>query len=446
LALTNEKAESFEKVNRDLTSTHTKLQKVTDILESSLDERSKILNEQSEELVKRNAELERSQRKSEELMQSKDLSFAKLKSFYEQHLPTLQSQLGKLEKIGDEQLKSSIERVVVEIEDLMEMMAPVSEWGEVSDALKLKQVLFVHPDRKQQVYARLAWAAAVGGLEYATDEASLREKLAAQMYDIICVDLSFISQIEGIHQLYPRAEIVLLISSEIKDNLGKILDLPYVTKLLSITFEDRNLTIKNFHTTLSKIANKDYFGIKKYLHSQVEIKRQKVNASDERSRLIENMSSYFRDLGVRASIVDRARTAAEELLMNIIYDAPVDSGGKPLYNQLPRTTAVQLRAHECGEFLYACDGVMLAVSSLDPFGSLSRDTVLKYLESCYSNKAGTLNVAKGGAGRGLFMLVQNADIVIFNVKKGIQTEVICLFSVDMASANKTNSPSIHLFF
>lgn len=446
LAFTNEKAENFEKINRDLVSTHTKLQRVTNILESSLDERSTFLKEKSEELEKRNLELEKAQRRSEELLQTKELSFAKLKSFYEQHLPTLQQQLGRLEKIGDLELKSSIERVVVEIEELMEIMGPVSEWGESNDVLKSKHVLFVNPERKQQVYARLAWAAAVASLDYAIDEVSLHEILKSKVYDVICVDHRFIHLIDGIHKIHPRTEILVLISGEIKDSLKGLMALPYVTKLMSASFEDRNQTIKNFHTTLSKIANKDYFGIKKYLNTQVEIKKHRVSTSGDRAGLIENMSNYFKDIGVRPSIVDRASLVAEELLMNIIYDAPVDSENKSLYNQLLRTEEVRLKPNEQGEFLYACDGVTLAVSTIDPFGSLSRDTIFNYLESCYTDKAGTLNTEKGGAGRGLYMMAQNSDILIFNVKNGVQTEVICLFNVDMATANKSTSPSIHMFF
>lgn len=39
--------------------------------------------------------------------------------------------------------------------------------------------------------------------------------------------------------------------------------------------------------------------------------------------------------------------------------------------------------------------------------SLKRDTILNSLESCYLGQAGTLDTNKGGAGRGLFRIIDN---------------------------------------
>lgn len=149
-------------------------------------------------------------------------------------------------------------------------------------------------------------------------------------------------------------------------------------------------------------------------------------------------------MGVRSSVLDRVNTASEEMLMNAIYDAPVDSKGNALFNHLTRKEEVVLDTHQQSQLRYGSDGMLLAVSVVDPFGALSRDIIIDYLLSCYNGVAGSLNETKGGAGRGLHQIIENSDLTIFNVKKGVRTEVICLFNLD--GQKRETQPSFHYFF
>jgi hypothetical protein len=162
--------------------------------------------------------------------------------------------------------------------------------------------------------------------------------------------------------------------------------------------------------------------------------------------LIEEMISYFQKIGIRSSILSRCQVAAEEMLMNAIYDAPVDRDGKSLFNHLPRTTEVQLSMGQESVFRYASDGVLLAISVEDPFGSLSKDIIVKYLESCYQGNAGVFNKEKGGAGRGLHQLIESSDLTVFNVVKGVKTEVISILNIESALKKKDSRPTFHYFF
>lgn len=51
---------------------------------------------------------------------------------------------------------------------------------------------------------------------------------------------------------------------------------------------------------------------------------------------------------------------------------------------------------------------------------------------------------KGGAGKGLHLIVENSNLTIFNVKKGHQTEVVSLFYLD--SQRRAVKPTFHYFF
>jgi len=157
------------------------------------------------------------------------------------------------------------------------------------------------------------------------------------------------------------------------------------------------------------------------------------------------MESYFKQLGIRLRVLNKANMVVEELLMNAIYDAPVDAEGKELYNHLLRTEPVVLKPEEQGTLSYACDGLLLAVSVEDPFGALDRQTILDYLQSCYEGKAGTLNQSKGGAGRGLFQIMETADLVVMNVNPHLKTEVIAIINIDPNKPKTDQTTSFHYF-
>jgi len=208
----------------------------------------------------------------------------------------------------------------------------------------------------------------------------------------------------------------------------------------------RAFTIKNITTTISKLITQDLFGLEKYLNWGVEVYTAPVVSSDSRRDLITEMEMCFYEQGIRSVLLKKCAMVVEELLMNAIYDAPVDVDNYPLYNHLPRTEPVTLIPAQQGKLRYACDGLLLAVSVEDPFGGLDRQTILDYLESCLEGRTGQLNNKKGGAGRGLFQIMKTADLVVINVKPNIKTEVIAIFNVDTQKAKGNTSRSFHYFF
>ena len=131
--------------------------------------------------------------------------------------------------------------------------------------------------------------------------------------------------------------------------------------------------------------------------------------------------------------------------MNAIYDAPVTLDGKPIFNHIERTQEIRLREDQYATFRYATDGVLMALSVEDPFGGLAADTLFRYLSKCY--EGGSLNEGredKGGGGRGLHQIVENSDLVVFNISPKKRTEVIALFNVDQKSIAH-RKPNLHFF-
>jgi hypothetical protein len=320
------------------------------------------------------------------------------------------------------------------------------ELYEAQNALKKSggRVLLVEPDKKQQLPVRMALGGTGVHLDIATDSDLARAYLADSKYDIVLCEEGCVEILKEVHDKSLANYAVLLTSKDVQGNLKVLEGHRYIEYIISRDAEDRNATIKYVLTALGKLLNKDLFGIEKYLTWGVEVQSTVVTRSSQREGLREDLYCYFKRMGIRGTVLDRVNTVVEEMLMNAIYDAPVDTQGQPIFNHISRKQEVELDTHQQSKLTYACDGVYLAVAVKDPFGSLTKEVIVDYLGSCYNGNAGSLNEGKGGAGRGLHQIIENADLTIFNVKKGIRTEVICLFNVD--GQKREAQPSFHYFF
>ena len=312
------------------------------------------------------------------------------------------------------------------------------------DKLGDKKVLLVEPDRKQLMMAKMAVGATGVKMDVASEKVAAQEYLKNNEYHAVFCDETHVDILKQLSLEKPQTKLVLMMQKGVKKNIPILKNMISIDSVISRDPDDRSLTMRMLLTTLTKVLNNEYFGMEKYLTWGVEVQKKVVSASFQRGELKDEMTQHFKKIGIRTTILDRCYSVAEEMLMNAIYDAPTDSKGQSIFNHLSRKTEVVLESHLQSHLKYACDGTMLAVSVTDPFGALTRKILVDYLESCYSGQAGSLNEGKGGAGRGLHQIIENADLTIFNVKKGFKTEVICFFNIE--GHIREAQPSFHYFF
>lgn len=307
-----------------------------------------------------------------------------------------------------------------------------------------KRVLLAETDKKQLALAKLALAGTGVQLDTSFEIEKAKEMLRTDQYDAIVADETCIDVLKFAYESKLPGRLVVMSTKDLGANLKLFQSLTEIDNIITRDPEERQLTMRMLMTTLTKVLSGDLFGLEKYLSWGVEVQTRHVKASTERETLKDEMEAYFKKVGIRSTILERARAVAEELLMNAIYDAPADSKGTPLYNHIARQQAIHLDTHHHSVMKYATDGVYLAVSVTDPFGSLSKDVILRYMEKNHRGDVETGEAGKGGAGKGLYQIVQQSDLAVFNVKRGAKTEVVCLFYVE--AHKKEPQPSFHYFF
>jgi CRP-like cAMP-binding protein len=437
LQTTNQKAKHFEELTIQLTATQAELEEANQTLEQKVEERTQRLEQQ-------NTELMAGKNRMEELLNSKKIIFHKLTEFQANNLKPLKGYLDGVRKLFPNEVVISDARKVVF--DLQQLLVPIVDQYSSEQAVQGKRLLLADSQKKQQVIAKMALGGTGVLMDIVTSVEEGRERLQAGQYDLVVFDSQMLELGNAARERNPNVGLVLMTSDHVPTYLPELKKLSAIPNIVSRDEADRTFTVKNIVTTVTKLLSSDIFGMEKYMSWGADVQSRPILASRQRAELLTDVDQYFEKLGVRRSNRDRMHTVLEEMLMNAIYDAPTDSEGKAIYNHLPRTTELSLRPEEQGLLRFATDGMIVAVSVQDPFGSLRGSTLLKYLEHNYAGQTNPTHAdeKKGGAGRGLHQIVENSDLVVFNVDPRKRTEVIALFNVEVKERANQNS-SFHLF-
>ncbi|HEY0250837.1 MAG TPA: PEGA domain-containing protein, partial [Kofleriaceae bacterium] len=107
-------------------------------------------------------------------------------------------------------------------------------------------------------------------------------------------------------------------------------------------------------------------------------------------------------------------------------DAPVDAKGVHIFADVPPRTRMRLRTAQTCVLQYAFDGTRFVVRVRDSFGSITRETILRFLhKSLHADEA--VDRRAGGAGLGLYLVASSASLLMFELVPGTMTSVTCLF-------------------
>lgn len=412
---TNDRAKKFEMTNRELERTQQDLKTLNQTLEN--------------EIVRRSREL---------VEKVRNLSASHLSLTAQEMNHAMQDNVQSVDITKLRQWSSNISEVV----DLLKPVVDLSE-RQVGQN-HFRKVYLCDGNKKQQTIAKLALGGTGVGLEVFSSGPELIEALDKVSADLVLIDADMADSVTEINERWPNVPLVLMLGQDISSYLDLLKRFPTQPFFVSRNPENRALTIKSLTTTVAKILNKDFFGFEKYLSWGAHVVESKIKCSEKRAEEIEKMEEHFKSFGVRSTFLDQAHTVAEEMLMNAIYDAPTDAKGVPVFNHLARTDVVDLPEDQAATLRYGTDGVLLAVSVTDPFGALTKNILQSYLEKNYNNEDAA-SEEKGGAGKGLHMIIANSDFVVFNVRPQQKTEVICFFQLER-NKEEEPKPTFHLFF
>lgn len=314
------------------------------------------------------------------------------------------------------------------------------------------KILFYDPDFKAGRVAERALNATGSEVDVAKDETELIAKIDANGYDLMMVnfdppmrdDPKWQEVFDEVGGRFPRTKLVLHATAATEDYLPLMAQKRFVRNL--IAKNDDPLEPDELIITAEKLLRQDLFGLQKYLLWGVEPYCVEIRDSNQKLGYIKQVSDYADSLGCNERVIEMVENIVDELVTNAIYNAPRDAGGAPKYAKLSRREQVVLEDHEVGELQFACDGDYIAIAQVDPFGSLTQDTVVNYLNRCLVKGPQQFSDNTGGAGIGLYRVFQSISKFIVNIDPGKKTEVISLIDLRLSMRRfRQAAKSFHIF-
>jgi hypothetical protein len=290
-----------------------------------------------------------------------------------------------------------------------------------------RRIIAISPDKALAKQITTALKAAGGSVE---THASL-EPLGRGELQVALVVVHLAGELTGaLADLVPRlggdAKLIAILP---QSNLSTTVDLMSASERVAGVMVAEGLDIGELAAMTTRVLAGDIFGLEKVMPWGTRIHSTVVGDYQEKSLAIGQLGEFAELMGVRRKFREAIEQSVDEMLMNALYDAPVDEQGAPLFTEIPTKSRVQLRVEQKVVVQYACDGDQLAVSVRDAFGTLERSTVLRYLYKCLHSEQ-QIDRKTGGAGLGLYLMASSSSRLLFNVLPGVATEAVTCVKLD----------------
>ncbi|MFH2010176.1 MAG: hypothetical protein ABI333_26495 [bacterium] len=171
--------------------------------------------------------------------------------------------------------------------------------------------------------------------------------------------------------------------------------------------------------------------------------KEQIRTTRQRDACVEGVVRFCEKLNCAGRVREMFGELAHELLMNAMYDAPVDASGRPKYAS-DRKAQIALEPNEAAVIRAASDGMRLVISVTDPFGRLPRNAIFAGIAR--GLQGGEMDTTYGGAGLGMLYIYKSAAIAVFDVVPGRRTQVVGIYELDTNQREFRSLPrSIHYY-
>jgi hypothetical protein len=169
----------------------------------------------------------------------------------------------------------------------------------------------------------------------------------------------------------------------------------------------------------------------------------------ELRRIVTQIEGIARNLGLHRREAATVSASAHELLMNAMYDAPVDARGAPVYAQ-QRQSAITLAEAEAPTLRFAVGPAHVVLDAVDPFGRLPRqryfDAIVRGLHNMREGAPAALDTSHGGAGLGLHTLFHSGCMLRAEVRPHHSTLVSWMLRRGLAPGDRASDARSLYFF
>ncbi|HSI05647.1 MAG TPA: hypothetical protein VLC93_14270, partial [Myxococcota bacterium] len=193
-------------------------------------------------------------------------------------------------------------------------------------------------------------------------------------------------------------------------------------------------------TTMAKVLSGNSLSVHDFLLHGARHVVHAATSSAQKAEFIGLLDDFCAGAGVREHIIDELAEIFDELYTNALYHAPIENGVRP---NSDKDRSVDVASRRAVTITFGADPTTVVLSVRDEYGSLSADRVVESIGRCFGSDGPQLSETGGGAGVGMFMMLQKASYVALNIAKGRSTEVIVARDLTQSRRDFTRSaPSL----
>jgi hypothetical protein len=284
-------------------------------------------------------------------------------------------------------------------------------------------------ERNKLVLRRIARVLGCAGFEVRTyEEPDKVEQTAIESAHLVMADAFDADLVMKWMRVHPRLKATLYSGEPLDRLLPKALEEPRLVALLGRpSFEvpprEDDLLHVARHTVTRESAPFEAhlaWGAAGFAYSLTDAKG--------RDHAVHETIAFAGRLGAPKRVGEMLGELAHELIMNALYDAPVDEHGRPRFAH-DRKAEIRLPDEDAAVYRCGSDGVRVAVEVVDRFGRLERSHVFGGLVRAL--KSGQMDTAGGGAGLGMLVSYRATTALFYDVAPGARTRVTGLFDLDL---------------
>lgn len=265
----------------------------------------------------------------------------------------------------------------------------------------------------------------------------LTELLSQEQAAILLVDTSSeklyrdfekaIEETVGLFSDKLNANAIHFMSGEALENVQYLVESPLFGHFILRNYEDPVAAGEHYGRIVRATQSQRAFGLSQLLSADAKIQTVRLTETRLKQEAVEAVKTYLVAAKFQTRMATIIANAVDELLMNAMFDAPIDELGKQTLAQTSRSTHIKLEGKSLVEMEVGYDGQYAAITAIDHFGSLDKNKLLSHVSKIYTNEEYKVKTQVAGAGIGLATVFRSGGSFFFVSENRVRTEVTVFF-------------------
>jgi hypothetical protein len=224
-----------------------------------------------------------------------------------------------------------------------------------------------------------------------------------------------------------NANAIHFISSDDLEKAPYLVQSPLFGHFLTRTYGDPAEAGAYYGRIVRQTFKPRAFGLQELLAAGTKIQVVKLQLSTQKLDAVEAVRNFAIAAKFQARMATTIANAVDEILMNAIFDAPIDELGRPLYKVTSRSSQLKLEGRNAVEMHIGFDGKYIGIAAVDNFGSLDKNSLLSHVSKIYTEEEYKVKASVASAGIGLATVYRSGGSLFFTSESRVKTEVTVMF-------------------